>query len=182
MLVSPEDKDSIWILYGAFLRPGNYSAVADSLELGAREDAKTGTVRNVRLLIDLYQSEISRTIGAEELRRQLVFEVGIPKEDIEKKQLKRLERHYEAAYPYLERTMNTQSPSQSKAEEVGEKEQQQTQTVTEPQRERPSRAAGGDNIIRIDGLTLDLDDEDIAEEWERAKTTIDAYLKTSSGK
>lgn len=160
-----------------------FEKVADPLETEAREEAKTEAVRNVQLLTELFQSEISRTVSLEDLRRHLVVDIGIPKGEIEQKQLERLEKLYESAYPYLERGMTVQSETDKKAPSTGPSEgateEEQPSEAGKAKASSPSVETGR-NVIRIRGLTLELDSDDVEDEWDRAKSTIDAYLEAES--
>lgn len=135
----------------------------------------------MQLLVEMFQSDIGRTIGSEELRRQLVVELGTPKEEIEQKQLDRLRKLYEAAYPYLERGMSTQSQPQENERESDQTDaEEEGESGVAPSGESPSQPSGSENVIHIDGLTLQLEGDDVEDEWERAKATIDAYLTSDA--
>lgn len=158
--------------------------VADPIPKSKRTEAIIQALENVPVLWEMHEADFDPDVNTEKLRVWLVQGLNIPREDADEEVARELKKLYEPAYSYLEQA------SEDDEEEPDETESPETQDEPvdsdgagddgplEPN--LPPGSGGSDGTeyeeFHIGDRYVRLPKENLAQEWELLKATVDAYV------
>jgi hypothetical protein len=157
--------------------------IADPVPKEARKDAISEAVRNVQILEDMHEAGFEPGFSDRELRVWLIQEMGVPRDKANEEAVKTLRELYVPAHPYFDREKEEAAgeDGETKDEVMPDKPEADGAAGTGPPNAGAAPPPAGDDgeyeEFQIGDRYVRLPKEDLAEEWELLKATVDAYVQ-----
>lgn len=156
--------------------------VADPVPREARQNAIAEAVRNVPILQEMYEAGFQPGFADRELRVWLIQEMGVPRDKANDGAINDLRELYEPAHPYFdEGTGAAGLDEEDEPEDMpGEPGDGETPAPRTPGTDGPAPPGDADDEyeeFQIGDRYVRLPQEDLANEWELLKATVNAYVE-----
>lgn len=157
--------------------------VADPVPRSARDEAISEAVTNVDIFVKMFSAGFEPGFSERELRVWLIQELNVPRGEAQEDAIQELRELYEPAHPHLKRNSDNgeskqdeESRSENTSEDSGQSIPSDSQRPEEVQNDEQKM-----EVIQIGNKYVRLPKENIGDEWQMLKTTVDAYINSLEG-